>query len=71
LTEQRQEKPLEGSIKWIKIKENRNKIQGVAVFHDRQLGTPYFVKECKTLFDKAFEAKFRESTIFKNVSIEH
>jgi hypothetical protein len=29
------------------------------------------VKECKTLFDKAFGAKFRESTIFEDVSMEH
>jgi hypothetical protein len=36
-----------------------------------QLGTSYFMKECKTLFDKAFGAKFRESTIFEDVSMEH
>jgi hypothetical protein len=29
LTEQRQERPLEGSIKWIKTREKRNKIQGI------------------------------------------
>jgi hypothetical protein len=34
LAEQRQKKPLEGSIKQGKIEENRNKIQGIAVFHD-------------------------------------
>jgi hypothetical protein len=29
---------------------------------------PIFIKECKTLFDKAFGSKFRESTVFEDVS---
>jgi hypothetical protein len=36
-----------------------------------QLGALYFMKECKTLFNKVFGAKFRESTIFEDVSMEH
>jgi hypothetical protein len=37
-----------------------------------RLDAPIFIKECKTLFDKAFGSKFRELTVFEDVSVvEH
>jgi hypothetical protein len=38
LTEQRQERPLGGSIKWVKIEKNEIKYRVYAIFHDI---TPY------------------------------
>jgi hypothetical protein len=44
LTEQRQERPLEGSIKGVKIEEKRNKIQGVRHIPRQARGGPHPTK---------------------------